>query len=117
MTVRGASGSAPGPLVVTLDVREPVAAPATLVATYPVAGGASGKKALDVSLANAGTQTHTLALEPGALAPVRVTLDANDPARGTGLHAERTWPEAAAAPPPRPSGPPGGRPPLPGPGR
>ncbi len=118
MTVRGGSGAQPGPIVVTLDVREPVQAPATLALSYALAGGGLGRKTLNVSLAKAGTQTHTVALAPEAQAPVRVTLDASDPARGAGLHAERSWPENAVTPPPRPpGGPPGGRPPFAAPPR
>ncbi|HEU4412750.1 MAG TPA: hypothetical protein VFS43_46330 [Polyangiaceae bacterium] len=116
MTLRGGSGAQPGPIVVTIDVREPVQAPATLALSYPLADGGVGRKSLAVSLTSGGAQTHTITLEAGARAPVRVTLDASDPARGSGLHAERTWPEAAppaaSPPPPRTPGPPGGRPPF-----
>lgn len=118
MNVRGGTSSQPGPIVVTLDVREAVQAPATLALSYPLADGTKGQKSVSVSLTEEGTQTHTVALEPGARGPVRITLDANDPVRGSGLHAERTWPEGATTPPPpasRPPGPPGGRPPLPRP--
>jgi hypothetical protein len=120
MNVRGGAGAQPGPIVVTIEVREPVPAPGTLALSYPLAGGATGRKSLSVSLAEEGTQTHTVALEAGARGPVRITLDASDPARGSGLHAERTWPEASTPTPTPPSsrtpGPPGGRPPLPKPG-
>jgi hypothetical protein len=117
MNVRGGTNAQPGPIVVTLEVREAVQTPATLTLSYPLAGGTTGQKSVSVSLTEEGTQTHTVALEPGARGPVRITLDANDPVRGAGLHAERTWPEGTTAPPPasRPPGPPGGRPPLPRP--
>jgi hypothetical protein len=113
MQVRGGSGTKPGPIVVTIEVREAVAAPGKLALSYPLAGGKNGQKSLSVSLATVGTQTHTVELEANALAPVKVTLDASDPAKGAGLHAERVWPEAATPAPPRPPGPPGGRPPFP----
>jgi hypothetical protein len=111
MTVRGGPAAQPSPIVVTIEVREAVASPATLALSYSLADGTLGRKSLPISLAAVGTQTHSVALDAAARSPVRITLDASDPERGAGLHAERSWPESAPPTPSRPPGPPGGRPP------